>query len=133
MKQKLYLRNKENFCKEAQDFYEQNFDLMDENEADIVIVNDFQEASYPDKVVARNSTGLDGIVAKEVVSLRGEDLSDLRDVSDLTLSMAIYTTRIFKGESIRGKTMGIIGMGRLGKQLAELAKFMGMEVIYCDK
>lgn len=34
------------------------------------------------------------------------------------------------GQSMRGKTMGVVGLGSIGKWTARLAKGMGMEVIY---
>ena len=40
---------------------------------------------------------------------------------------------IFLGPSLRGKTLGIIGMGRIGQHLARIAnKGFGMKVIYSD-
>jgi len=37
------------------------------------------------------------------------------------------------GSSITGQTLGIIGMGRIGKALAKRANACGMEVIYCNR
>lgn len=34
------------------------------------------------------------------------------------------------GESIRGKTLGILGMGTIGQSLAKMAQCMGMHIIY---
>lgn len=129
---KIYLRNKEQFSKDAQEFYESNFTITGGDEADVIVVNDFTEANYPNKIVARNSTGLDGIVAREIISLRGEDLSDLTAVAELCLGMAIYCTRIFKGEELRGKTLGLIGYGRISKQFKKLAENVGMRVMAFD-
>ena len=33
---------------------------------------------------------------------------------------------------LQGKTMGIVGFGRIGRQAAEIAKAMGMHVIAAD-
>lgn len=122
---KLHLRNRKNFNKETLDFYDNNFKFGSEEESDIIVVNDFVEANYPNKIVARNSTGLDGIIAKKIISLRGSDLSDLTAVPELCLGMAIFLTRIYKKEEIRGKTFGIIGYGRIGKTLARMVESMG--------
>lgn len=35
-----------------------------------------------------------------------------------------------KGSEIAGKTLGIIGMGRIGKALAGKAEALGMKIIY---
>ena len=96
---KLYLRNLPSFNVETLLFYRNNREfevVFDENKADIIVINDFKEAHYPDKIVARNSTAEDGIVAKEIISLRGEDLSDLDAVANLTWAMLVYCLRIFK-------------------------------------
>lgn len=37
------------------------------------------------------------------------------------------------GSNVTGKTLGIIGMGRIGKALAKRANACGMEVIYCNR
>jgi lactate dehydrogenase-like 2-hydroxyacid dehydrogenase len=38
-----------------------------------------------------------------------------------------------QGWEIKGKTVGIIGLGSIGKRIAELTKFIGMNVIYWSK
>ena len=37
-----------------------------------------------------------------------------------------------KGRELRGKTMGIIGFGRIGREVAKIALGCGMKVIYSD-
>lgn len=39
---------------------------------------------------------------------------------------------LFKGYNVRGKTLGILGLGRVGKQVAGFGKAFGMNVIYFD-
>ncbi|HLV14437.1 MAG TPA: D-2-hydroxyacid dehydrogenase [Xanthomarina sp.] len=38
-----------------------------------------------------------------------------------------------KGTELRGKTLGIIGFGRIGQEVAKIALGIGMRVIACDK
>jgi D-3-phosphoglycerate dehydrogenase len=38
----------------------------------------------------------------------------------------------YQGDEIRGKTLGILGMGNIGKKVAKLASVFGMNVIYWD-
>ena len=38
-----------------------------------------------------------------------------------------------KGKELRGKTLGIIGFGRIGQEVAKLALGVGMRVLYCDR
>ncbi len=75
--------------------------------------------------------------------------SNTRSVAELTIAEIVMLFRgIFpksagahRGEwmkqakgshEVRGKTLGIIGYGNIGSQLAELAEAMGMRVIYYD-
>ena len=37
------------------------------------------------------------------------------------------------GQSLTGKTLGIIGMGRIGRIVAKRAKGFGMKIIYCNR
>jgi len=39
----------------------------------------------------------------------------------------------FLGNELNGKTIGIIGMGRLGKKIAQYSKAFGMNVLYWDR
>ena len=38
----------------------------------------------------------------------------------------------YPGIELAGKTLGIVGMGEIGSEVARLAKLLGMQVIYCD-
>jgi len=38
-----------------------------------------------------------------------------------------------KGSELKGKTLGVIGFGRIGQETAKIALGVGMEVMYCDK
>lgn len=130
---KIYLVNQADFSKEVIDFYKENFEIVKtKKDADIIVINSFKRINTK-KIVACNSTGIEHIKAKELISLRGEDLSELTAVPELCLGMAIYSMRIFKKEEIKGKTLGIIGMGRIGKKFAEYASLLGMKVIGYDK
>ncbi|NBC64714.1 MAG: phosphoglycerate dehydrogenase [Bacteroidetes bacterium] len=39
----------------------------------------------------------------------------------------------YSGDELRGKTLGILGMGNIGQRVAKLADAFGMKVIYWDK
>ena len=41
-----------------------------------------------------------------------------------------WNKKKYQGTEIAGKTLGIIGMGRIGQSLANKAKALGMNVIY---
>lgn len=97
--------------------------------------------SAPNKAVFTRTTGLDHIdtnYAKEkgieVINLKGEELTDCVAVPELSIGMMIYMMRTLYnvGFELKGKTLGIIGFGRIGKILAEKAKAFGMNIITYD-
>ena len=127
---KLYLRGE--FSKGALDFYHQHFEITEEeSKSDYIVINDF-ETIKTNKPVACNTTGIDHIKSPEIISLRGEDLTELTAVPELCIAMMILMVRGNR-EEVKGKTLGIIGMGRIGKKLAMMAYDMGMEVVWYDK
>ncbi len=53
--------------------------------------------------------------------------------SDRVMRAAAYTTREdLMGNEIRGLTVGLLGLGNIGRRVAHLAKAFGMTVLACD-
>lgn len=52
--------------------------------------------------------------------------------SNFTMKNGQWEKSKYKGVEIHGKTLGIIGLGRIGKILGEKAKAIGMKVVYHD-
>lgn len=110
------------------------------------------------KYIATATTGLDHIdlnAAKknnvEIVSLRDEEefLNTITGTAELAFGLMLMLARkipeardaVLKGEwkredlcgrSLRGATLGIIGLGRLGKMMASYGTAFGMKIIYHD-
>ncbi len=110
------------------------------------------------RVIATATTGLDHIDVEyakqkgiEVLSLRGEEefLNTITATAELAfglmLSLArhipaavdsvknyVWDREQFRGHTLNGKTLGIIGLGRLGKMMARYGMGFGMNVIACD-
>lgn len=91
----------------------------------------------PIKAIFTRTTATDHITAQgvEIYSLRGEDLSDVVAVPELTIGMAIYLMRTMYdiGFELRGKKIGLIGYGRIGRLLDEYAVAFKMHIYYYDK
>lgn len=54
------------------------------------------------------------------------------NVSNVTMRNGEWNKKKYKGIEINGKTLGIIGMGRIGRSLAQKATALGMKVVYTD-
>jgi len=110
------------------------------------------------KIIITATTGLDHIdvgYAKkkgiEVLSLKGEVefLSSIAGTSELAFALLIELSRLmphafdsvknyqwdrekFRGYNLYGKTLGVVGLGRLGSWIARYGKAFNMDVIYVD-
>lgn len=51
-------------------------------------------------------------------------------ISNFTMRNGKWNKKQYKGTELYGKTLGIIGMGRIGQSLAKKAEVLGMKVIY---
>lgn len=60
-------------------------------------------------------------------------LSRFIALSNLTMREGIWNKKTYTGVEISGKTLGIVGFGRIGKTLAKKASALGMNVIFYDK
>src|SRR3989344_289897 len=111
------------------------------------------------KVIATPTTGLNHIDMAEaekrgvkIISLRGhtEFLDKITSTAEETIGLMIALVRKlpwaydyvraggwverdrFRGHELQGKTLGILGLGRLGKMAARYARALDMRVIACD-
>lgn len=110
------------------------------------------------KIIASATTGLDHVDLKyaqqqniTVLSLKGETefLRSITPTAELSLGLMIALIRnthaayesvkrnewdrdAYEGHTLSGKTLGVIGIGRLGSLMAEYGKALGMDVIYTD-
>ncbi len=105
------------------------------------------------KLVARPGTGLDNVdveyakskgvsvvnspeslvegVAEHVVLLMLA-LSRKLVVADVGTKSGKWEKNALMGRELRGKVLGIVGLGRIGRRIAEIAKTMGMSVLFYD-
>ncbi|MDP1719080.1 MAG: NAD(P)-dependent oxidoreductase [bacterium] len=110
------------------------------------------------KIIASPTTGLNHIDVAEVerrgiklITLRGhtEFLDKITSTAEETLGLMLALARKipqahehvkaggwnrdqFKGYQLAGQTLGILGLGRLGRMVAKYARALGMNVIACD-
>lgn len=108
------------------------------------------------KIIATATTGVDHIdvdYARKrgitVLSLQGEELQNVTGTAELAFGFIIFLARNipqafdsvkmyqwkrekFIGHNLSGKTLGIVGLGRLGSMMAQYGKAFGMIVIAHD-
>ena len=110
------------------------------------------------KIIVTATTGLDHVDVEyakekgiEIVSLRGEDefLNMITGTAELAAGLMIELLRFmpwasgdvknyrwdresFRGRNLYGLTLGVIGLGRLGKWMARYGNAFGMDVLYHD-
>lgn len=53
-------------------------------------------------------------------------------ISNVTMRNGEWNKKKYEGSEIAGKTLGIVGMGRIGRSLATKAVALGMKVVYTD-
>ncbi len=115
------------------------------------VTADVIEAADVLKVISRNGTGIDN-VDLEAAQRRGicvcrAEGSNARGVAELTIGLMLALTRSIpysdravkvgewqrrKGIELQDKTLGLIGCGRIGKLVAEMAVGLGMKIIAFD-
>ncbi len=105
------------------------------------------------KVVIRAGVGIDNIDAKHAdkrgIQVRNTPAASSSAVAELALAHMFALARFipaanvtmrdgqwnkkaYKGIELAGKTLGLIGFGRIARSLAEKANALGMKVVYTD-
>jgi len=64
-----------------------------------------------------------------ILTLARNIVSSVKDVKEL----GSWDRNKFLGRELKGKVLGIIGMGRIGQKIGSYGRAFGMEVIYWDK
>ena len=59
-------------------------------------------------------------------------ISRFINISNITMRDGQWNKKQYVGTEVFGKTLGIIGLGRIGKTVAKMAHTLGMKVIYYD-
>ncbi len=60
-------------------------------------------------------------------------LSRFVSIANVTMREGKWEKNAYKGIELTGKTLGIFGMGRIGRETAKRADALGMKVVYTDR
>ncbi len=99
-----------------------NIDLEEATKRGITVTN--TPCEEVDQAVAEHTMALIFALARRIV-----------ESDEVTKKGAYYGWQpdIFVGTSLKGKTLGVLGMGKIGKFVAKMGKAIGMKVIYCKR
>ena len=128
---KIHFSNEIYFHPEVIIFYKTFAEIVSFEEADIIVKSDF-EPIETDKIVATNTTGIEHITSEDIISLYDSDLSDLTAVPELCIWALLELVRHKGKQELRGKTLGLVGYGRIGKEFASLASSFGVHIFLYD-
>ena len=103
------------------------------------------------RVISRNGTGVDNVdlsaAKRKRITVCRAEAANARGVAELTLAFVFALTRSIPasdrqikngawerrlGVELAGRTLGVVGCGAIGKQVAALGQAMGMKVIAFD-
>ena len=145
----------------VQQFYEENELPARAAEFDVVVVRSATKIRKPVidaaagrlKLIIRGGVGIDNIdavYAKEKgIEVQNTPMASSASVAELaiahmfSLARFIYDANVtmragkwdkkrYEGIELGGKTLGLIGMGRIGRAVAKMASGLGMKVVYND-
>ena len=84
-------------------------------------------------ITVRNAPSASSASVAELALAHMFSLARFIYASNLTMKKGEWNKKQYKGTEINGKTLGIIGTGRIGQELAKRAHALGMSVIGFDK
>lgn len=92
------------------------------------------DTSYATKlgIVVKNTPNASSNAVAELVLCEMLVLARNIKIANMKLQKGLWDKKNLKGTEILGKTLGIIGFGRIARHLAHKAKALGMDVLYTD-
>ena len=83
-------------------------------------------------VVVMNAPGANSISVAELAMALMLSLSRAIPTADASMKRGVWDKKRLTGAELRGKTLGIVGLGRIGQEVAARARAFGMEIIAHD-
>jgi D-3-phosphoglycerate dehydrogenase len=90
------------------------------------------EAATARGIVVMNAPGANTISVTELVMAQLLALARRLPAADASMKQGKWDKKSFLGEEIRGKVLGLVGFGRVGREVARRAKAFGMPVVAHD-
>jgi D-3-phosphoglycerate dehydrogenase len=90
------------------------------------------DAATRNGIVVMNTPGGNAVAVAELAMALMIDLARMLPKANATMHEGHWEKKSLQGTELRGKTLGIIGMGRIGLEVARRARSFGMELIGHD-
>ena len=92
------------------------------------------DVSYAESqgIKVRNTPKASSSAVAELVLGHMFSLARFIGIANVTMREGKWNKKQYKGIELSGKTLGLIGFGRIGRELAKKAKALEMKVIYTD-
>lgn len=83
-------------------------------------------------IKVRNTPNASSSSVAEIILAHMFSLARFLNQSNITMKVGLWKKKDYVGIELEGKTLGIIGMGRIGSELAKKCTALGMKIIYFD-
>ena len=83
-------------------------------------------------IKVRNTPNASSSSVAEIILAHMFSLARFLNQSNITMKAGLWNKKDYVGIELEGKTLGIIGMGRIGSELAKKCTALGMKIIYFD-
>ena len=83
-------------------------------------------------IKVRNTPNASSSSVAEIILAHMFSLARFLNQSNVTMKAGLWKKKDYVGVELDGKTLGIIGMGRIGSELAKKCTALGMKIIYFD-
>ena len=90
------------------------------------------EAATRNGIVVMNTPGANAVAVAELTLALMIDLARMVPRANTTMHAGSWEKKSLQGTELRGKTLGIIGLGRVGLEVARRARVFGMELVCHD-
>src|SRR5580765_4044201 len=83
-------------------------------------------------IVVMNAPGANSISVAELALAFMLALARMIPIADASMKRGVWEKKKLSGEELRGKTLGIVGLGRIGQEVGARAKSFGMNLVAHD-
>lgn len=84
-------------------------------------------------IAVRNTPKASSVSVAELTIAHMLNIARFMHISNHTMRLGQWNKKKYEGIELSGKTLGLIGMGRIAKEVAVRAVSLGMEVVYTNR